>query len=78
MARWRLTGNYGTFEIRKIVEAVRFEDAEAWTGIMVDLQAVGWEILSAPEGEDWTIERENDDGTWTEWEELDGLPDGQP
>lgn len=56
MTLYRLTGNYGTFEISKIVEAEDGEGAFEQTGIMQDLIAVGWEFTSDPDGEEWEIE----------------------
>lgn len=68
MNTYRLTGNYGTFEIRKIIELPSHEDAYAQTGIVVDLIAAGWTILESPEGEEWTIEMLVD-GLWVEADE---------
>lgn len=56
MARYRLTGNYGTFEITKIIEADDDEAAYEHTGIMSDLIAAGWEFTERPDGEEWEIE----------------------
>ena len=66
---YKLTGNYGTFEITKVVridvedhEATDYDD-EDWeefayqsTGIMVDLVNAGWTFNSSPDGEEWEIE----------------------
>ncbi len=56
MARWQLTGNYGTFMLGKEIEADSYEEAYEETGIMLDLEDAGWDILSAPEGEEWEVE----------------------
>lgn len=56
MTLYRLTGNYGTFEISKTVEAVDGDEAFNQTGIMQDLIAAGWTITSQPDGEEWEIE----------------------
>lgn len=61
-----LTGNYGTFEVTKLVEIVGANDWEevdwqdaVWsqTGIMTDLEEEGWEFDNAPDGEDWEVQR---------------------
>jgi hypothetical protein len=54
--KFKLTGNYGTFEITKIVEAEDEDEAWEHTGIMIDLMAAGWDVVDAPEGEEWDIE----------------------
>jgi hypothetical protein len=67
---YRITGNYGTFEITKVVrlevangQALDMEEEdweeEAWSrgGIMEDLKVAGWTFTQAPKGEDWEIER---------------------
>lgn len=67
---YKITGNYGTFEITKVVRLevvngspydMEEEDweAEAYThtGIMADLEDAGWTFTEAPDGEDWEIER---------------------
>ena len=33
-----------------------YEEAYEETGIMLDLEDAGWDILSAPEGEEWEVE----------------------
>ena len=64
MARYKLTGNYGTFEVSREVEAEDDFAAFAETGIMSVLQAAGWSI-DGPEGEEWTVEVfEPVTGTW--------------
>ena len=55
MKTWELIGDYGTFVISRTVQAADEADAWAQTGIMVDLIAVGWEVVSAPDGEEWTL-----------------------
>ena len=67
MKRYRLTGNYGTFEITRVVEAENEDEAFCETGIMSDLVDIGWEIVSAPDGEEWEIE-EVPIGERTWWE----------
>jgi hypothetical protein len=57
MSRWRLTGNYGTFEITRVVEAPDEETAWEQTGIMADLQTAGWSVVSAPDGEEWIVDK---------------------
>jgi hypothetical protein len=54
--RYRLTGNYGTFVITKVVDVADEDEAFMETGIMSDLVAVGWEFVETPDGEDWDIE----------------------
>lgn len=54
--RFKLTGDYGTFTIVKTVEADDEDEAWEHTGIMIDLMAAGWDVVDAPEGEDWEIE----------------------
>lgn len=70
MSRYRLTGNYGTFEITRIVELDSHDEAYALTGIVADLVAVGWHFTEAPEGEEWEIEVFNEQRG--EWEPSDG------
>lgn len=53
--KFRLTGNYGTFVIDRVVEAEDEEDAFTETGIMDDLADQGWRIVSAPDGEEWEV-----------------------
>ena len=62
-----ITGNYGTFELSKVVvlegNAAWTDDEwedEVWqeTGIMTDLEEAGWDFdEGGPEGEQWEIER---------------------
>lgn len=56
MRRYRLTGNYGTFTITKVVAALDEDAAYRQTGIMFDLQELGWEIVDEVDGEEWEIE----------------------
>ncbi|MFM1966832.1 MAG: hypothetical protein RL134_2557 [Actinomycetota bacterium] len=65
--RYRLTGDYGTFSIRRVVEVSDIEDAWAETGICTTLVADGWEIVEWPDGEEWTAELWQD-GAWVEVE----------
>lgn len=65
MNQYRLTGDYGTFEIQRTVEAASPADAHSMSGIMLDLMEVGWTVLSSPDGECWTVE-ELVDGEWVE------------
>jgi hypothetical protein len=53
--RFRLTGNYGTFVITKVVDVKNADEAHALTGIMTDLQEAGWTITDWPDGEEWDI-----------------------
>lgn len=55
MPHYRLTGNYGTFEISRVVEAANFDEAYEQTGIMDVLADAGWTIESSPDGEEWSI-----------------------
>lgn len=82
MSKYRLTGNYGTFEICRFVDAPCAHGAFRQTGIMQDLIAAGWSILSSPDGEDWTVERWTGPGdTWEgggEWvDETEIAYDGE-
>ena len=64
---YKMTGNYGTFEITKNQtitgtsdwqEEDWEEECYSWTGIMTTLEVGGnWTFTQAPEGEDWEIER---------------------
>lgn len=56
MATFRLTGNYGTFEITRVVEAEDEDEAWEHSGIMSTLLEAGWVFIDSPEGEDWEIE----------------------
>ena len=55
MSRYMLTGNYGTFEVTRVVEANDINEAWNMTGITPDLEAGDWHV-SAIDGEEWTIE----------------------
>ena len=55
MRHYRITGNYGTFEISRVVEAENEVDAWGQSGIMYDLEIAGWTFTSRPEGESWEI-----------------------
>lgn len=55
MPRYKLTGNYGTFEVSKIVEAADEVEALCETGIMSTLVDAGWH-MTTPDGEEWEIE----------------------
>ena len=57
----KITGNYGTFEVSKVVTIVSptdmttqdiIDEAYPHTGIMLDLERGGWTVTS-PDGEDW-------------------------
>lgn len=65
--RYRVTGDYGTFSIRREVEAASDDDVWSATGICTTLEADGWEIVEWPEGEEWTVELWHD-GAWVEVE----------
>ena len=54
MNLFRVTGNYGTFEITRTVEAVDKAGAFAQTGISDDLRQIGWEV-SEVDGEEWEV-----------------------
>jgi hypothetical protein len=56
MNQYQLTGNYGTFEITKIVEAEDEDEAFQQTGIMSDLEDAGWDFTEGPDGEQWEVE----------------------
>lgn len=56
MNRYRITSNYGTFVISRIVEAADEDEAWAHTGIMETLTIAGWDIVSSPDGEEHEIE----------------------
>lgn len=60
----KITGNYGTFEVSKIVTVVCPKPMtmdeildEAWmhAGIMADLERGGWTV-TVPEGEGWDFD----------------------
>lgn len=68
MRTFRLTGNYGTFEIQRVVEADDYDHAWSLTGIVSTLEAAGWTFTESPDGEDWVIEELLDD----EWVERGG------
>ena len=53
--RYQITGNYGTFTIRRVVECASLDDVDGWIGIMGDLEELGWEILGWPDGAEWDI-----------------------
>lgn len=60
MDRWRITSNYGTFEIVKEIEAEDYEGAYCQTGIGTLLLAAGWEWNGrdgSPDGEYHLLER---------------------
>ena len=61
---YKLTGNYGTYVIEKVVTVVGSSDWEEWdwddeawshTGIMFSLK--DWTFIEEPNGEDWEVER---------------------
>jgi hypothetical protein len=54
--KFKLTGNYGTFVIERVVEATDQDEAFTMTGIGTTLTAAGWTIVEPPEGEEWEIE----------------------
>ena len=56
MKCWRVTGNYGTFEITRVVEADTEDGAMAAVGIVGTLEFEGWTFTEGPDGEEWTIE----------------------
>jgi hypothetical protein len=64
--RYRLVGNYGTFEVHKTVECVSVEDAFTETGIMATLTDAGWKCDDGPDGEEWTIYRQVGVEQWEE------------
>lgn len=55
MPSYRLTGNYGTFEVSRVIEAPDEDEAWCETGIKTILEAAGWSV-DGPDGEDWEIE----------------------
>lgn len=55
MPRYRLRGNYGTFEVEKEVEAADEDAAFEQTGIAADLRAAGWTV-GPIDGEIWSID----------------------
>lgn len=63
MYRFRLTGNYLTFEIQREVAAECALDAYAETGIDATLEEAGWTLTAWPGGEWWTVEV-NVGGRW--------------
>ena len=69
MCKYRVTGNYGTFQVSRVVEADSCDGAFAQTGIATTLEAAGWTV-DGPEGESWVIERFVD-GAWVEVDEDD-------
>jgi hypothetical protein len=58
MPRFRLTGNYGTFVITRVVDVTDEDEAFTETGIMSTLEDAGWTFTEAPDGESWDIEEE--------------------
>lgn len=73
--RWRLTGNYGSFEIQREIHARCYDEARERTGVMVDLEKVGWTFTSSPDGEEWEIEAwDRDNEQWCPIDE-DPYPD---
>jgi hypothetical protein len=52
--KYRLTGNYGTFTITRVVDV---EDADK----AADLIDAGWSVVSSPDGEEWEIEELGDE-----------------
>lgn len=71
MRPYRLTGNYGTFEIQRIVEAADAQAAYEQAGIITTLTAAGWTCTDAPDGESWTIEVQDDAGAWVDADEFE-------
>jgi hypothetical protein len=55
MPKFKLTGNYGTFVIERVVEAADENAAFMLTGIGTTLTAAGWTMVEPPEGEEWEI-----------------------
>lgn len=55
MPKFKLTGNYGTFEVTRVVEAEDEDEAWCETGISDALRADGWDVSNV-DGEDWEIE----------------------
>jgi|CXWL01.1.fsa_nt_gi hypothetical protein len=78
MNRYRLTGEYGTFTVTKEIKAVDYDEAYAETGIMMDLEDLGWSFADLPEGEAWLIE-ELQNGEWVEviGQDSDGVSYGE-
>lgn len=60
MRKYRLNGNYGTFVIERVVEAENRDEAYKQTGIMMDLEEVGWTFIKSPDGEEWSIKEVED------------------
>lgn len=56
MSRYKLTGNYGTFEVTKVVEAQSENEAFCQTGILEDLEKAGWDTGGGSDGESWVVE----------------------
>lgn len=55
MPHYRLTGNYGTFAVSRVVIATNEDGAWMQTGIMGSLIDAGWHVDSYPDGEEWEI-----------------------
>jgi len=53
---WKITSDYGTFSMWKIVEASDRETALEQCGIMQDMTAQGWRFDESPDGEEHTAE----------------------
>lgn len=70
MPTYRLTGDYGTFEIEREVEVESAKEAYAMTGICQTLEDEGWTIVTWPDGESWMIEQDVN-GRWVEVVEDD-------
>ena len=56
MNRYRITSNYGTFEITREVLATDEDEAWTHTGVMADLEAAGWTFTESPDGEDHEVD----------------------
>ena len=54
MARYSLTGNYGSFTVSRIIEAIDDDDAFMQTGIYTTLEAAGWQVVDHDDAE-WDI-----------------------
>jgi len=54
VTQWLLEGSYGTFEIKRVVEADTRQQAYEQTGIKTTLEDAGWTV-SDIDGEDWSI-----------------------
>lgn len=54
LRKYRLKGDYGTFNLERVVEVANAEDAWAETGVYTTLEAAGWKVVDMEDAE-WII-----------------------